>query len=500
MAYIPGFEHDIFISYAHVDNLTASQKEDGWVDKFHKRLEVRLAKKFGRMELVGIWRDDKLERGQLFDKTIQDALDSSAVFVCLASQGHLASEYCQDEIKWFYEKASGEPEGVAIGDRLRLINCLVDNIPHTDWPEGLAGTTGYPFYDEEEGDDPTDPEVKLFQRQLRDLVEYIYNLLEAFREKCLEEPKEEATETPQTPENGVGVFFADVADSLHTTRKRLMNELQRKGIKIVSGIPPPYEYQAHEAEVKTAFESVALSVHLLDQLPGREIDGEPTTTYPQKQIELARAASVNQLIWAPKELDFQTIDEEDYRKTLDRLENGLREGANYDFVRGRHTDLAHQLLDKIKQLQAASEVSGDVQAALLDTHSKDESYAMELGFYLSENNIQPYINPQEDDPNKHIDAFEARLKQVSILIILFGSVNADWVLQRLGEALKLSITQKLPLKTFCVFGLPPTKQPTELNFSFGPIPVHVIDNSKGGDLQPQLLAPVLKSVTEGGAA
>jgi hypothetical protein len=69
MAYIPPFEHDIFISYAHVDNQTASQKEDGWVDCFHKHLEVRLAKKLGRMGLVEIWRDDKLERGQLFDKT-----------------------------------------------------------------------------------------------------------------------------------------------------------------------------------------------------------------------------------------------------------------------------------------------------------------------------------------------------------------------------------------------------------------------------------------------
>lgn len=38
MGYIPNFEHDIFISYAHVDNL------DGWVEAFHQHLEVRLAR------------------------------------------------------------------------------------------------------------------------------------------------------------------------------------------------------------------------------------------------------------------------------------------------------------------------------------------------------------------------------------------------------------------------------------------------------------------------
>ena len=31
MAYIDGFEHDIFISYAHVDDLTASEDEEGWL-------------------------------------------------------------------------------------------------------------------------------------------------------------------------------------------------------------------------------------------------------------------------------------------------------------------------------------------------------------------------------------------------------------------------------------------------------------------------------------
>ena len=38
MAYIPGFEHDIFISYAHVDNAPLDEEEDGWVMKLHTSL------------------------------------------------------------------------------------------------------------------------------------------------------------------------------------------------------------------------------------------------------------------------------------------------------------------------------------------------------------------------------------------------------------------------------------------------------------------------------
>lgn len=168
-------------------------------------------------------------------------------------------------------------------------------------------------------------------------------------------------------------------------------------------------------------------------------------------------------------------------------------------MRDSHTALVPQILDKIEQLQRGPEATQDAQAVLLDTHFKDQLYALELSRYCLESNIQPYINPQEDDPNKHIDAFEARLKQVSMLMILFGSVNANWVRQRLGAALQLSMTQSLAIQSFCVIGLPPAKQPDELNFNLGPIRVQVIDASKEDALRPQLLAPILRSIREGGA-
>jgi hypothetical protein len=34
MAYLLGFEHDIFISYSHVDD------QDGWVELFQNQLEM----------------------------------------------------------------------------------------------------------------------------------------------------------------------------------------------------------------------------------------------------------------------------------------------------------------------------------------------------------------------------------------------------------------------------------------------------------------------------
>jgi hypothetical protein len=46
MAFIPGYTHDIFISYAHVDNIAFPGQVDGWIAQFYKNLNLMLAKRF----------------------------------------------------------------------------------------------------------------------------------------------------------------------------------------------------------------------------------------------------------------------------------------------------------------------------------------------------------------------------------------------------------------------------------------------------------------------
>lgn len=66
------FDYDIFISYAHIDNRTLQQDQDGWIAMLHKALELRLAMLLG--EDVRIWRDQKLSGNDRFDDEIVDQL------------------------------------------------------------------------------------------------------------------------------------------------------------------------------------------------------------------------------------------------------------------------------------------------------------------------------------------------------------------------------------------------------------------------------------------
>src|SRR5262245_56324444 len=137
MSWIPGFAYDVFISYARVDNSTADgdPEQFGWVTRFHKNLAVALGKKVGDAHAVTIFRDTRQISGnQLFDRTIEEALRHSAIFVALTSTGYLRSDYCQRELQRFFNKAQQESAGLAVGEHYRIFNVLLNNVQPTDWP------------------------------------------------------------------------------------------------------------------------------------------------------------------------------------------------------------------------------------------------------------------------------------------------------------------------------------------------------------------------------
>lgn len=488
MAYVRGFEHDVFISYSHVDNLTA-EGGPGWVERFHKYLQVGLDRRLGRMGAARIWRDRRLEPIQEFDQAIFEALEGSAVFLALVSNGYLESEYCLEEARRFRHKIAGDGWGEKIGDRRRMAIALLNNIPHDSWPEPFAGTSGAPFHDAEEPDDlgdPTSPgDTDPFRGQLKRLRDSLYRLLVAFHEETEPEAADEAAAA------GPAVFLADVVDSQRAARTRLAGELQRKGVQVLGSVPPPWESGEHEREVAGLVERATLSVHLLDAYPGRPIQGDESSTYDRKQVELALAGPATPLVWVPRELTLEAVEDDAHRELLDRLENGSREGGGHEFVRGTQAALAAQIVERIEELAARGAGPAAGSAVLLDTHLKDQLHALELSRLLLAANVQPYINPQEDDPRSNLDVLEARLREVKTLMILYGSVGESWVRERLGAALQLSVTKGLPLESFCVYLAPPSKPRDDLDFSFGPVTVPLLDGSASSEPQPAILAPLL---------
>ncbi|MEM8509310.1 MAG: toll/interleukin-1 receptor domain-containing protein [Bacteroidota bacterium] len=484
MALIPGFEYDIFVSYAHVDNIVPVEGELGWIAQFHSYLKQMLDKRHGRVDAIKIWWDTKrLDGGVLFDKEIASGIEKSAIMVCLNSPGYQQSDYCQQELELFYNKALKEPQGLEVRNRPRILNILLNNIHHKEWPTSLKGTSGFPFHDSEDQEDLGDPlEVGsvAFTDKIKEVRDALWELIKELQEQPQRgspEKKEQESEDARFT-----IFLGEVPDSLRTLSGRVTTELTERGYEVISGIPPPYPEKEHEEAVRNALEECDLAVHLLDRYAGRQIDGGNTIWYPQRQAEIAlESENTPPLLWIPEETDFETVEEEDYKAFLENVEVGKASSGLYEFIRGSKSTLAAEIVDFAEQIKVSRQVvpsEDEKLAVLLDTHFKDQSYAFDLGKALLENEIQPFINPHEDDPRKNINFLADRIGRVSKMIFLYGKVSKEWVLERMSAALQLIITRNYPVEEFFVYMAPPEKRANEILINQKFLQINVVDQSK----------------------
>ena len=487
MGYIPGFDYDIFISYSHTDNINIA-KQQGWVEQFYDVLRITLWQLVGT-EKIKIWWDDKrLDGGVIFDDAIADGIKKSAILICLNSPSFLNSVYCKKELDLFYNTAKYDSIGLKVGDdRSRIINVLLNNISYSQWPVELSGTSGFRFHDVEDEDDNEDtghklePNTPSFKEKLDDLSDSLAKLI-----KILAKPVE--------PNGKFSIYFGDVAESLSKVKKLTIKELEKAGFNIITGLPPPDETDQHEIAVKEKLKESDLAVHLLNQYPGREIDGEDTMWYPQKQVELGLQHAKQQLIWVPKETDIGLIGEEPYKTFITGLDSGKQLSNKIEYIRGTKSELPQQIKNLAEHLkkQLLQPATGKL-SVLLDTHYNDQMYALELSKSLLENQIQPFINPQDDDPRKNINILEDRISQVNKLVFFYGKVAAEWVSERMKAALQLILSNQYPVKEFFVFMLPPHKDPHD-KIAEQQFKVNVVNNSDTAQLDINVLELLLKSL------
>ena len=431
---------------------------------FLKYLEKELAVRVGRIGLVKIWRDlRRIDGIQLFDQTIEDGINASAVFLALTSNGYLASDYCRKELTHFHRKASAEH--LAVGNRVRIANVLLNNVPREKWPEEFGRTGGFTFHDAEHDDqfgEPSEPGSALFKQQLRALADALYGLLKAMKEtKQPVPPQTDATEAAYT------VFLADVPDTLRKRKRLVIADLKRNNIDVIADIPPPHDEAGHDRRVIEVLQSVDLSVHLLDAWAGREIDGREDRTYLQQQADLALEHAAAPMIWTPRELDIDGIDDETHQTFMKKLKGDERV---VDFIRANPADITQNILEKLKELQDASD-DATADSCLLVTQTRDLNSFLQIATALGSIGIQPHVITEGDQSKAVLNLFDERLRQVANLIIIYGEVARYWVRDRLDIAIKMAAIEDLVINME-VFA--PMKTPEEANFSRGVFQVRVL--------------------------
>ena len=140
MEQLQSYEHDIFISYAHIDDTPLMAGEEGWVSEFHKSLEALVKQILG--EELDVWRDPKLQGNDFFADTLVDAVPKAAVLVSIVSPRYLKSEWCLRELDTFNK----ETDGARIENKSRIFKVVKTPVERNNEPAPLNQLLGYEFF------------------------------------------------------------------------------------------------------------------------------------------------------------------------------------------------------------------------------------------------------------------------------------------------------------------------------------------------------------------
>ena len=457
MSYLPDFKYDVFLSYAHIDNKTTNENEDGWITKFYKQFKLLLDRYLEGTNTAEIWCDHELRKNYAFDDRIQSVIKSSAIFLAFTSNGFYRSEYCcEKELKLFYDDALESSLGIKVNDCRRIFNIQLLNKPYKTWPAEFQGGGKYTMFK------PLNPNsLKEDQDQgitldsVLDREKYDYSIIEIVQDVCntLKEIKGKTTSVPPPPPKpSVKIFMGKVADTLLPVKNQIINEFVADDFIVDNDkIPPPYDRSEHEKLVSRKIAESVISVHLFDSIPGDKISDNYPYSFSQEQFLIGKRLNKEQLIFIPHELKLESIDNKDHSKFLSELVTKKDANSKYNLVRELSVPAIVDLIrDKINLLKPAPVTEGSI---LLDYNEADSKNAVEYYNSLLVENKKIYLTPPGSGPLDIINRYDKALQEVTTVIFVCFAVAREWLIERIKEIIRAIQTGKSRINKLSVYGV-----------------------------------------------
>jgi hypothetical protein len=473
MAFVQGYQHDVFISYACVDDasIIPNDEETRWVSALVRTLTIRIDQRLGRSGSVDIWMDRKgLQGNSELSPEIEAAVRNSAVILCVASEGYLASNWCQLERELFIEACGGNTER-------RIIVVRRDDIPHTDprWPEPFRRVTGYPFF----FTDPVtgvvvsyaspkpDPQEKGYYVQVERLRSDIAQQLKSMKEKDRGErpsrspPGTDGVNGGSLPAAPVAfrVYLGEVTPDMFEARERIKRHLEQIGVEVRpsslhSRVPEEFRRGAEQEMAGCRY-----CIQLLGRFGFQAMPGLPNG-YEGIEREVAESAQVPLLRWRDRELRPDSVHDAAHRELVNAP----------DVIAMTIEELKSFLAERIRVTRAGDCVqskSEEEAYVLLRADSNDLRLADQVANKLLHHEIGYDII---DDDTALKDVTES--DDYDGLIVLYGGCSQEWVQGCVRECRRVALRKKQNAPVCAVYvGPPEPKDPLRTR----PPRFHIID-------------------------
>ncbi|MGB6535616.1 MAG: toll/interleukin-1 receptor domain-containing protein [Xanthobacteraceae bacterium] len=495
MPYLTGFNNDIFISYASVDNEPDPQGAR-WVSQFRSDIETALRRRLGRD--VGVFFDQADLHA--FDElnVLLDNARTSAIFLAVCSPSYLEREWTLDELKSFSEVAKSSSGG----NRIVTIELL--RVDESSLPLQLVNLKRTRFYASDQ-DSETDFTLTPASERFRDvynerLQQLAHNLVLLLRDLRDREQvpvapvrAEQAAPTrsvpvaavaigamgartgaitamggEQIPQQGpkveivgapqVTVLLAQVTDDIYDERQRVASYLEDYKIRVV----PVGEYPESGAKFASAVAADLQNADLFVQLLGRvrslkpedlRGEGEPARSYAQFQYDAARRRGIPVLQWRHPDITLDKIPPVNWDRQLLQSPD-VRVMGLQDFMK--------EIRGTIDQLKQKPESKTPRDGFVFINADRSDQILAQTLFKAFNDNACSAVVPMEDSTAsaKEIEEdLEANLIDCSALLLLYGQASLAWVRAQIRRFMKLESQRREPLRIKTIVCGPPPAKP-----------------------------------------
>jgi TIR domain len=453
MAYVPGFEHDIFVSYAHVDDKPAPNVQTGWVSTLVDGLLAYLPQKLGRAEAFDLWMDPRLSAYEPLTPAILNTIEKSAVLVVILSPAYLSSDWCSREFETFLKKMASQRARTGV----RIFVVERDQVEPGEKPAAFHDLWGYRFWFQEPksertrilGDPlpiPEDPKHQPYYDKLSDLAHDLARELKRLKASA---------ETPGTPQKDTrpAVFLADVTDDLVFQHDEVKRYLDQMGFRVLPEKDLLVHYLSDPDTLSSLMAqdlpSCRLFIQLLSNLPGRRPHGKPG--FARVQFEAAQRAGTPILQWHAPQLAVKEVSDQEQRELL--------EGTTVfvDSLEAFKAEAVRRASPKPAPPKP-SVVAENV--VFIDAHAVDDALGKEIHRVVKTRGLGCVVPLRKGSPKQIRQDLEQWLLDCDGVLIVYGSVPQAWARERMRQCRKMKGKREQPLKVMAVYeGPPEDKEP-----------------------------------------
>jgi len=472
MPYADSYRNDIFVSYAHVDNLPGLAPEP-WISRFTHLLDTSLKQRLGCGEALRVYFDRRdLRTNDDLEEVLAEA-EASAVFLAISSPSYVSRDWTMRELEAFLQRP---------GAASRLF--VLDMLPLDDdaaYPPPLRAKARAKFWQthgtESRAASTLDIELDRMlygQRLLALADEMKHQLVELRRDPALaplsETPGRTASDRPafesrpdDRPEAGAAkvaatpqshrappqrgtVLLAQATDELELEREQVLAYLEQLGI----GVLPAHDYPQGGAEFVEAFRRDLDQADLIVQLLGRAVGRRPPDLadgYTRTQFELATESGKPTMLWHHPSIVAEEVSSPWLREAL------VSENVIVSGLEGFKADIGRRL----KAIHAPK-TTNVPSLVYVGADRSDIDVAQRLQRTLTARDIPVVIPTFEGSAEEIRRDLEENIAASDALVFVHGAAPINWVRGNLRRLHKLISLRESPPKAVAIVSTPPPEK------------------------------------------